>query len=404
MKTLKFPLSWQILLAGLTASIFGVAFPNAGIIIGNLGTLYIKILELILIPVVISGIISGVSQINNAQTLGRLAIKNIMWFVASQIMAVFVALVLANIFAPGNGADLSNSYSYSIENTRNFGDFLAEMIPNNFFNALTNNNLSAIIIFGVTFGFFTTLSKDKSRIFLNNFFNSASEVMIRIASFVGRLAPIGIFGLAAKYAATIDFISPFSKLWPLILIVFLALAIHTFISLPIFTKIIAKIKPFRLLKSFGSVLFTSFGISSANVSIPLALARIKNEIGVSSRIADFSLPFGGVINFNGTSIYLCIASLFVAQAYGISIPISEQIILAFAVSFVAVGTTNIPINFTIMMIPVLEYLGVPIEGIGLIVICDVIFSMFCSFVDMWSNICATVSIARSEGETLNLEN
>ena len=404
MKNLKFPLSWQIFFAGLTAYIFGSAFPSGGIVAGYLGTIYVKILSLILIPFVLTGVIAAVSQITNAQTIGRLVIKNALCVLATQALAFTAAIALANIIAPGNGADLNFVGQFSNENTRNFGDFISEMFPNNIFKALTTNNLCAIVLFSAVFGYFITRSKDKTRIFLTNFFNSASEVMMCISTFAGRLAPFGIFGIIAKTAATEDLATPVSRLLPFIITVLTALAVQTLVSLPIFAKIIIRCRPFRLIKAYGSVLYTAFGVSSSALALPMAVNRIKKETGVSQQIADFSMPINALTNNSGTSIYLFIAALFVAQAFGISIPIHEQIILAFAVWLITVGVNNVPLKFTVLLLPVLGYMGMPIEGAGLVVMCDIIFASVCPFVDMWTHICCTSAVAASEGEKLNIDN
>ena len=404
MKNLKFPLSWQIFFAGLTAYIFGSAFPSGGIVAGYLGTIYIKILSFILIPFVLTGVIAAVSQITNIQTIGRITIKNVLCVLAAQAMAIIAAISLANIISPGSGADLNFSGQFSNEDTRNFGDFISEMFPSNILKALTTNNLCAIVLFSAVFGYFVTRSKDKTRIFLTNFFNSASEVMMRISTFAGRLAPFGIFGIIAKTAATEDIATPVSRLLPFVITVLTALAVQTLVSLPIFAKIIIRCRPFRLIKAYGSVLYTAFGVSSAAVALPLAVNRIKKETGVSQQIADFSMPLHTLTNNSGTTIYLLIAALFVAQAFGISIPIVEQIILAFAVWLITVGVTNVPIKFTIMLLPVLSYMGMPIEGAGLVVVCDILFTSLCSFVDMWTYVCCTAAVAASEGEKLNIDN
>ena len=132
--------------------------------------------------------------------------------------------------------------------------------------------------------------------------------------------------------------------------------------------------------------------------------RIKKETGVSQQIADFSMPLHTLTNNSGTTIYLLIAALFVSQAFGISIPLIEQIILAFAVWLITVGVTNVPLKFTIMLLPVLSYMGMPIEGAGLVVVCDILFTSLCSFVDMWTYVCCTAAVAASEGEKLNIDN
>ncbi|MBP5367322.1 MAG: dicarboxylate/amino acid:cation symporter [Bacteroidales bacterium] len=403
MKKLSFPLSWQILTAGALALVFGMVFPEVANITGYLGTYYIKILLVILLPTIAAHIISGITQITHLQTLGRIGIKNVVWALLTQLIAMVSALIMVNIIMPGNGIDFEYTTQVDASKTVNFGDFIPRTFSPNIFRALSENNLCAVALFCTVFGCFITKSKDKTRIFLTNFFNSISEVMSRITDFVARLAPIGVFGALTKLTATTDFNTTASKLWVLILTITAALLIHTFISLPLFVKISARCKPYRLMKAVGSVLFTSFGISSETLTMPMAINKLTKEIGISAHTANISMPFQSLTNSNGTAIFLSVATVFIAQAYGIYISISEQIILTFAILFISFGIPDMPLKFTMLMLPVLGFLELPVEGAGLVAGCEILFGNICPFVNMWGNICCTATIARSEGDTLNID-
>ena len=403
MKKLSFPLSWQILTAGALALVFGVVFPEAANITGYLGKYYIKILLVILLPTIAAHIITGITQITHIQTLGRIGIKNVVWALFTLLIAMMSALIMVNIIMPGNGIDFEYTTQVDASKTINFGDFIPRTFCPNIFKALSENNMCAVALFCTVFGCFITKSKDKTRIFLTNFFNSISEVMSRITDFVARLAPIGVFGALTQLTANTDFVTSASKLWGLILTITAALLIHTFISLPLFLKISARCKPYRLMKAVGSVLFTSFGISSETLTMPMAINRLHKEIGISAHTANISMPFQSLTNSNGTAIFLSVATVFIAQAYGIYISISEQIILTFAILFISFGIPDMPMKFTMLILPVLGFLELPVEGAALVAGCEILFGNICPFVNMWGNICCTATIARSEGDTLNIE-
>lgn len=328
-----------------------------------------------------------------------------MFFMSNNIIALLTAFAAAKIFLPfiSDSAVYTEQSIEEIKTCGNFGDFFFNIVPDSVSNLLSVKSLPSLIAAGVVFGFFVTRSHDKSRIFLNNFFKSLTDVTMQITDFVARLSPIGVFCIVLSVTAGKDMLLPIFKLTPFFCAVAVALLLHTFVWLPLSVKILTGCSPYRLLKDFGSVLFSSFAFSSSVLTLPFAIHRMKTEIGVSSRVGYFSMSFGSMINYCGGSIFTYIAALFTASAFGIEMSLIENVLLMFAVSFISFGTAGMPAAGTALLFPVLDAIGLPSEGIGVFALCDIIFSMSCAFVNSWSNICNTVIIAHTEGEQPNVD-
>jgi Na+/H+-dicarboxylate symporter len=184
--------------------------------------------------------------------------------------------------------------------------------------------------------------------------------------------------------------------------VLLGLFFHGLITLPLSVKLIGKANPVKHLKNMTTPLVTAFSTSSSNATLPLTIKAVEIEDGVSNKIASFTLPLGATVNMNGTALYECVAVMFIAQAYGIDLTIAQQIIVVFTALLAAIGSAGIPMAGLVMMAVVLNAVGLPLEGIGLILAVDRILDMFRTAINVYSDTCCAVIIAKSEGETLNI--
>lgn len=397
------PLSWQILLATVLATIVGNLFPAlAGY--AALGTeLYIRILSLILIPYVFFGIINALTKSAGNDFAGRVILKNLSHFVMMEMVAIVAALIVGNVFFQARTIELQIMPMPDLGKTRDFGDIITNMLPESLIGILNPQNLLALIITACIIGLYANTCNDKTRLFLSNLSGSASDVMIRITNFVAAISPVGIFCAVSKLATDGDVLVNIDKIKPLAIAVVIALGIHAIITIPIYLKITTGSNPYRFMKMFGSVLFAAMGFSSSVYVMPLAINRLKQESGISSKIADFSMPVISILNYNGTSIFLSIGALYIAHSYGINLSIIEQIILMFAVSFVTIGTVACPLRLSLIIYPVLESMGIPLEGMGVLILCDIVFGIACSVVDTWSNIAITASVGVSEGDKLKTD-
>ena len=398
-------LYWQILIAFALSVLYGLFFSEHVHLVAWMGDIFIKALKMIIIPLIFTSIISGIANVGSGENLGRLGFKTIAYYLSTSTAALFTGLVIVNIFKPGVGADLG--FANHVEGLgvakESFGSTLMNIVPDNLFVAMVENQMLSIIFFAILMGFFITKTKEKSQKILLGFFDSLFELIMKITLFVIRFTPYGIFGIVAKQIAeNNDLGELFSRLGLFMLVVILALFIHAFIVLPIVLKTIGRVSPIKHFNAMRTPLITAFSTSSSNATLPLTMNAVKKNSGVSTKISSFTLPLGATVNMDGTALYELVAAMFIAQAYGIELTFTEQIIGVLTGLLASIGAAGIPMAGLVMISVVLSAMGLPLEGVGLILAVDRLLDMFRTTVNVWSDSCGAVIIAKSEGEKLNV--
>jgi len=401
----KLALYWQILIAFALSVLYGLFFSEQVHLVAWMGDIFIKALKMIIIPLIFTSIISGIANVGSGDNLGRLGFKTIAYYLSTSTAALFTGLVIVNIFKPGVGADLG--FANQVEGLgvakESFGSTLMNIVPDNLFVAMVENQMLSIIFFAILMGFFITKTKEKSQKILLGFFDSLFELIMKITLFVIRFTPYGIFGIVAKQIAeNNDLGELFSRLGLFMLVVILALFIHAFIVLPIVLKTIGRVSPIKHFNAMRTPLITAFSTSSSNATLPLTMNAVKKNSGVSTKISSFTLPLGATVNMDGTALYELVAAMFIAQAYGIELTFTEQIIGVLTGLLASIGAAGIPMAGLVMISVVLSAMGLPLEGVGLILAVDRILDMFRTTVNVWSDSCGAVIIAKSEGEKLKV--
>jgi Na+/H+-dicarboxylate symporter len=401
----KLALYWQILIAFALSVLYGLFFGEHIYLVAWMGDVFIKALKMIIIPLIFTSIISGIANVGSGDNLGRLGFKTIGYYLSTSTAALFTGLVIVNIFKPGVGADLG--FANQVEGLgvakESFGSTLMNIVPDNLFVAMVENQMLSIIFFAILMGFFITKTKEKSQKILLGFFDSLFELIMKITLFVIRFTPYGIFGIVAKQIAeNNDLGELFSRLGLFMLVVILALFIHAFVVLPIVLKTIGRVSPIKHFNAMRTPLITAFSTSSSNATLPLTMNAVKKNSGVSTKISSFTLPLGATVNMDGTALYELVAAMFIAQAYGIELTFTEQIIGILTGLLASIGAAGIPMAGLVMISVVLSAMGLPLEGVGLILAVDRILDMFRTTVNVWSDSCGAVIIAKSEGEKLKV--
>ncbi|MBI9066979.1 MAG: dicarboxylate/amino acid:cation symporter [Salinivirgaceae bacterium] len=401
----KLALYWQILIAFALAIVFGLFFKEYINYVAWMGTLFLKGLKMIIIPLILSSIISGIANIGDAKNLGRLGVKTMLYYITTSTLALLTGLILVNIFKPGVGADLG--FVQEVQGLavakESFGATLLNIVPENVFRAMVENKMLSVIFFAIMFGFFITKITPKYRTTLSDFFNAIFEVMMKLTLFIIKFTPFGIFGIVAKQVAENDNLPELlSRLGLYMFVVLLALAIHAFVVLPILVKWFGKSNPIKHLKAMRLPLITAFSTSSSSATLPLTMDAVENNSGVSNTVTSFTLPLGATVNMDGTALYELVATMFIAQAYGVDLSIGQQIIVVITGLLASIGAAGIPMAGLVMISVILSAVGLPLEGIGLILAVDRILDMFRTAVNVWSDSCGAVIIAKSEGEELKV--
>jgi proton glutamate symport protein len=406
---LKIKLHWQILIALSIAIIYGLFLTDYSYLVTWMGDLFLRALKMIIVPLVFSSIVSGVTSIGSGQNLGRLGAKTIVYYVTTSLLAILTGLVLVNFIKPGIGADLG--FIEKVEGlsstSSSLGDIIFRIIPENIFQAFVSADMLAIIFFSLLFGFFITRVQNNYKDQLTDFFNAFFEVMMKMTMFIIKFAPLGILGIVAgvvaQQAGDRDALFGLVHRMGLYMAtVTLGLAFHTFVTLPLILKLIGRVSPRLHFKAMSTPLLTAFSTSSSSATLPLTMEAVEHNAGVSNKITSFVLPLGATVNMDGTALYECVAAMFIAQAYGIELGFAQQMIVVITALLASIGAAGIPMAGLVMMSIVLTAVGLPLEGVGLILAVDRILDMCRTVVNVFSDTCGAVTIAKSEGETLKV--
>ncbi|MFP4024370.1 MAG: dicarboxylate/amino acid:cation symporter [Thiohalospira sp.] len=401
----KLALHWQILIAFILAIVFGIFFKEYVNYVSWMGDIFLRMLKMIVIPLVLSSVISGIVNIGGDGSFGKLGLKTITYYITTSTFAIIVGLFLVNIIQPGVGMDITSiaiEEEISIDRP-SMGDIFIQIVPENIFYAMANNDFLAVIFFAIIAGVYISKIDKKSNIILADFFNAFFELFMKITMFIIKLAPYGIFGLIVKVVAEQkDFGNMVASLGTFMLTVIGGILIHSLITLPLITRFIGKAKPFKHLSNVKTTLITAFSTASSAAALPLNLKETNEKSGVSHKITNFTLPIGTTINMDGTAIYIAAVVMFIAQAKGVDMGIKEQLLILITALMSSIGTAGIPMASLVIITIILEVLGLPLELLALILPVDRILDMFRTTANVWGDSCGAVIIAKSEGEVLNV--
>ncbi len=402
MKILKMKLHWQILIALILAVLIGYFTPGLVQYLTWMGTIFLRGLKMVIVPLIFASIVSGVTSIGSGKSLGRIGFKTMLYYTTTSMLAILTGLVLVNIIRPGVGVDMG--FAESVTNlptgSGKIGDLLIRMIPENILDAMVRGDILPIIFFAILFGFFISQTPEDYRKPLTNFFEGLFEVMMRVTMFIIRFTPFGILGIVStEVVRNADKLSNIAGSMAIyMLTVALGLAIHATITLPLILKFLAKANPAAHFKNMATPLLTAFSTVSSSATLPLTLEAVEHKSGVSNKITSFTLPLGATINMDGTALYECVAAIFIAQAYGIELTVVQQVIIVVTALLASIGAAGIPMAGLVMITVVLTAANLPLEGVGLIIAVDLLLDMMRTSVNVWSDSCCAVTIAKSEGE------
>lgn len=361
--------------------------------------LFLRLLRMAILPLVITSITSAVIQVGSSKGLGRISLRTITYYITTSVLAILTGQILVNIFQPGKGANIGlmeHPEGIGVVD-QGLGKLLLNIIPENPFEAMANGDVLPVIFFSLLFGFFVTQLKTDQRDVLGNVFRAAFEAMMKLTSFVIWTAPIGVFGIIAGIVAKTGF-GAFASLGKFFVVVLAGLAIHFFITLPLILKYLGKLNPVIHYRGMLSALMTAFSTCSTIVTLPLTLKAVTEVSGASKKAAGFVLPIGATINMDGTALYECVATIFIAQVYGFDLSLAQQGIIVVTAVLASIGAASIPMSGLVMMTIILKAVGLPLEGVALILAVDRILDMFRTTVNVFSDSVGAVVISRLEGD------
>jgi Na+/H+-dicarboxylate symporter len=366
-----------------------------------LADIFLRLLRMAIMPLIITSIISGVVSVGSEGGLGRLGAKTFSYYIISSLMAILTGLFLVNILKPGVGAEigLEKAPESIAAAEQGLGELLIRLIPENPFAAMARGDVLPVIFFSILFGYFITKLSYKPRAQLSSFFQAAFETMMKLTLFVVWSAPLGVFGIIARIVAKTGF-DAFKSLGFYFVTVLIGLAIHAFINLPLLLRIVGRVNPFKHYKGMPSALITGFSTCSTMVTLPLTMKAVTGNSKVSEKISNFVLPIGATVNMDGTALYECVATIFIAQVYGFQLSVSAQLIIVLTALLASIGAASVPMSGMVMMSVILTAVGLPLEGVAIILAVDRILDMFRTTLNILSDSCGAVIVARLEGESL----
>jgi Na+/H+-dicarboxylate symporter len=370
---------------------------NVALVGKEIGDLFLRLLQMLVVPLIVSSLITGVTGMGDLRTLGSIGGRAIGFYLTTSFLAIVTGIVVVNIIRPGDGAELAlleegaASGALLAEEPRSIGIVLWEqlesLIPKNPLAAATEGDMLPVIFFSLLIGVFIGLaehrdgSKDASVV--RRFFSGLFDVMMQMTLFVVKFAPIGVFGFTL-YAAAGKGPAAFQVLGWYVVTVFVALLIHATVTLPIILKLVAGRSPIEYARKLTTALVTAFSTASSNGTLPPTMQEVE-EAGVKPEVTSFVLPLGATINMDGTALYEAVAVLFIAQVYGIDLTIAQQAIIALTALLASIGAAGIPHAGMVMMVVVLNAVGLPTSAVALILAVDRILDMCRTTVNVWSD-------------------
>ncbi|MCJ8343627.1 MAG: dicarboxylate/amino acid:cation symporter [Cetobacterium sp.] len=364
-----------------------------------LGNGFLRAVKMIVVPLVFCSLTVGAAGIEDVRKLGRVGLKTLSFYLGSTAVAITLALLVGNIVNPGKGVNLANlttAGSVTVGQSKPGIDILLDMIPSNPVAAMVEGNMLQIIVFAILFGVAMAFLGEKVTV-VRKGFEELNNIILKIVGIVMELAPFGVYGLIGKTFATLGY----SAMFPLLKYFFgviLALFLHYLITYQGLLIGFARYNPITFLKKFSSTMMVAFSTSSSSACLPSSLKTMQEEFGVSKSISSFTIPLGSTINMDGTAIMQGVATIFIAQIYGVHLTMGDYATVILTATLASIGTAGVPGVGVIMLSMVLGEIGLPLEGIALIMGIDRFVDMFRTTVNITGDAICTLIIAKSENE------
>lgn len=362
-----------------------------------IGSGFIRGMQMLVVPLVFCSLVCGSMAIGDTKKLGKVGIYTILFYLVTTAIAITVSLLIANFLHPGRNLDMSSVAITEVEvsETTSVKDTILSIIPTNPFRALADGTMLAIIFFALFVGILLAGMGKKSET-LANVFSQGNDLMMNMTMAIMKAAPIGVFCLIAKTFGSLGYeaIAPMLKY---IIVVFIALIIQCFGVYQVFLFVFTRLNPLRFIQKFFPVMAFAFSTATSNATIPLSIETLEEKLGVSRQISSFTIPLGATINMDGTAIMQGVAVVFVAEAFGILLEPIDYLTVILTATLASIGTAGVPGVGLITLSMVFHSVGLPVEGIGLIMGIDRIVDMARTAVNITGDAVCTTIVANKNG-------
>jgi len=393
--------------AGAEGVIDSAIVSNVAMVGKKVGDLFLRLLQMLVVPLIVSSLITGVTGMGDLRTLGSIGGRAIIFYLTTSFLAILTGIFVVNLINPGVGAELALLEEGAAEGViaqapGGIGlvlwEQLESLIPKNPLAAATRGDMLPVIFFALLIGVFIGIAEHREgsadASVVRRFFSGLFDVMMQMTLFVVKFAPIGVFGFTL-YAAAGKGPAAFQVLGWYVLSVFVALLIHATITLPTILRVFTGRSPIAYMRSMTTALVTAFSTASSNGTLPLTMQNVE-DAGVRPQVTSFVLPLGATINMDGTALYEAVAVLFIAQVYGIDLTIAQQGLVALTALLASIGAAGIPHAGMVMMVVVLNAVGLPTSAVALILAVDRILDMCRTTVNVWSDSIAAAVVDAKE--------
>jgi len=366
------------------------------------GSVFINAIKMLVVPLVFVSLTVGSSAMGDIKKLGRIGGKTLGFYLFTTAIAIIIALTLANIINPGAGLspDSIEKTSKTIKTSKPFVDVLIDIVPSNPIASMARGNMLQIIFFALLTGMGLTVLGDKVAK-VRDLFNEANDLILEMLNLIMKIAPFGVFCLIAKTFSSLGYIAMIPLL-KYMLTVIGALFIHGLLTYQGLLIAVVKMNPLVFFKKFLPAISVAFSTSSSGATIPVTLETVQEEFGVSKSISSFTIPLGATVNMDGTAIMQGVAVVFIAAVYGVDLTMGDYVAVILTATLASIGTAGVPGVGLIMLSMVLAQVGLPIEGIALIMGVDRILDMTRTAVNITGDAVCTLIIAKTEGEELDI--
>ena len=406
----KIQLHWKIIIGmilGILFGFFAILLKQDSLIINWIkpfGVIFINLLKLIAVPLVFASLIKGISSLNNISKLSKIGSYSVFFYLISTIIAINIGLITVNLIKPGDyfselkKTEFRKKYASDMDKKLSIADkvknnsplqFLVDIVPQNIIESSSKNkNMLQVIFFAIIFGVSIVLLSEKETLYVRGFIDGLNDIILKMIDLIMSFAPIGVFSLLASLI--VDFsdgnlnnlFELFSALGLYSLCVIIGLFLMIFLIYPLFLKLFTNIKYFEFFKGIFPAQMLAFSTSSSAATLPITMDSCEKKLNISKQICSFVLPLGATINMDGTSLYQAIAAVFIAQAFGVDLSISQQITIVLTATLASIGAAAVPGAGLVMLIIVLESIGVNPEGVSLIFAVDRILDMLRTVVNV----------------------
>jgi len=397
--TLLYLMLIGISMGGLCGWVFGKEM----LIVDWIGEMFLDTLKMLVIPLIVSSMIVGITGLGDIRKVGKAGTITLVYFLSTSGIAVIAGIIVVNIMQPGLGVELTTDIPEKVAGKESIGitDILESFVTPNLFESMAKMEILPIIMFSLVFGGVLTTLGEKGKLVIS-VFDGINIAIMKIVHLVMYFAPLGVFALVSSKLGAAGggdlFLAELLKIGKFAVTVILGLMIHALITLPAILYFVAKQNPLTYFKNMSAALTTALSTASSAATLPVTIECVEEENKISRRTTLFVIPLGATVNMNGTALYESIAAIFIAQMVGIHLGLGDQVLIFLTATLAAIGAAGIPEAGLVTMVIVLQAVGLPLEGIGMLLSIDWFLDRLRTSVNVWGDSIGAAVVDRLEGK------